>query len=353
MTNARADKRGKADNPWQLFGIDLAGIGRAWVEGWQEALRWPAFAWLRPRSVIEVTMPDGGRRMYANGHWLADDKSDTAAQYQAVVLPDNLLLSRQLTLPPLSGDDLQQALVFEVEGLTPFGMEGTVWGYRAIDHAGVKRVELVICSRAHAARQLVESAISGQDPEIWALDADEQPVVMQGFGERRRLVRERSQVRLVAVLGLLAALLSLTLVAVPVLDAHRRLSSAEQAYAQLQNRVSKVSSDREKLVNQATVAQAIADHLRQVPQPLLLLDLLSGVIPDTAYLERIDINGSHVRLVGQAENASSLMQILGKTKGFDNVQAPTAITRNSRTGKERFVIEFDLGASKSTTGGQS
>lgn len=353
MTNARADKQGKADNPWQLFGIDLTGIGRAWIEGWQEVLDWPAFAWLRPKSVIAVTMADSERRLYANGRWLSGDKKGVSAQYSAAVLPDSLLLKRQLNMPPLSSEDLHQAMAFEVEGLTPFGVDGTVWGYRASDRPGGKRVDLVIGARAHVERQLADAASSGR--EIWALGADGQPVVMQGFGERRRQVRERNQVRVVVILALLALVLSLALVAMPALEAHRSLASAERAYAQLQSKVSKVSKARESLVDQATVAQAVADHLQQVPRPLLLLQTLSGVIPDTAYLERLDIDGTHVRLTGQADNASGLMQILGKIPGFDNVQAPTAITRNARTGKERFVIEFDLQTpgAKLASGGKS
>ena len=151
---------------------------------------------------------------------------------------------------------------------------------------------------------------------------------------------ERSHLQRMAILlGLIPVLLILW-AAIPLVGDKLKLRQAEKALATIQNQTNAVDSQRSQLATQSDVLTAAAAYLIALPSPLAELDLLSEKIPDMAYLERIDINAQRTLLEGQADNAATLMQILSGVPQLTRVRAPSAITRNPVTGKERFMLEF-------------
>lgn len=51
------------------------------------------------------------------------------AQFEAVELPSDLFLARQLALPTMSSEQLAQAIELDVKTLSPFSSQDLVWGY--------------------------------------------------------------------------------------------------------------------------------------------------------------------------------------------------------------------------------
>ena len=42
-----------------LFGLDLAAVGRYFVDGWADAAAWPLFRWSNPQAPVRVIDADG------------------------------------------------------------------------------------------------------------------------------------------------------------------------------------------------------------------------------------------------------------------------------------------------------
>lgn len=325
-----------------LFGFDLRRIGRIWRDGWDEAFRWPALAWLSPQEAVRVLLPDGGELLRLGAASQAAPMGARPASV-AVVLPAESVLLRELRLPPLGGDELHQAIELEVLAASPFPAEHTAWGFEARAEASQVRVRLALAAQAHVAAAL-ESArprTTGHSPEVWA-DAAE-PIVLRGFGEARRFARERAaRRRILLALGAVLLLL-MALAATPVLQARQQVFDAQRRYGGLEGDVAEVVAARNALAVGNERAAAVRAHLDQRPDLPALLELLTRMLPDDAFLTRLEVQGRQVRIVGQARDAAQLMRTLGaQGSPFSEVRAPSAISRAGSSDRENFVIEFNV-----------
>lgn len=349
MSNSRGARQGATDNPWLFLGFDLRQIPALWIAGWKEALSWPVLAWLRVSPAIKVHFSDGTSADFVNGRILAQkpgSSSNLNTAFHALVLPENILLKRTLHLPKMSPADLRRTLQFEVDAVTPFDPAQTVWGFRSDEHqeGSVQRVDLVLTSSAYIDKLIAQMTLPVDlaKLEIWGMNAQSQPVTLIGFAEHRRARFIRRQVIQIVSLLLLIPLLVIAIAGVPMVAAHVRLSHAEAALAALESQSSVAEAQRSKLNAQGQSAQVVLNYLENPPRPLFVLNLLSEHIPDSAYLERLDMNAQHVVIKGQADNAAALTQTLGALPDLQNVHAPAAITRNPQNNKERFTLEFTV-----------
>jgi len=333
-------------SPWVFLGVDLARLPRLWMDGWREALASRWLSRLIPPEPVDVRFPSGECRRYRAGKW--EDCPGRPARHRAVMLDDATILTRRLEMPPLTGRDLERAVAFRVDALTPFGMEETAWGFMESSHAersrpgGQGRVVVALASIHDINRQIGESPEAGENPEIWASTDDGYPVVLRGYGEQRRYRGRRNRLIQAILWGMLALGLSLALFAVPAFEAKVRLAQAQASMATLQEKVQDIQAARERLVKRSGQAEQVALHLEGASEPLRLVDRLSALLPRTTYVEQLTVTGQHARMTGQSDNASALLGQLGDEPDFHNVRAPTGITRSRATGKDRFVIEFDF-----------
>lgn len=327
----------------ELFGLDLSRAWESFCQGWRDALRWPQLAWLSPEEPVRVLYPDGSLR-WRKGLSPEPASPGGESSCSAVVLPNDIVLHRDVVLPDLLSSDLLQALELQVQEHNPFG-DALAWGWRStLRTDGRINVRLAMISREHAALYLERmAAVAGnrQEVEVW-VDA-EKPVVIQGYGESRRersLLRRRAGI----VVGLLVVTASvLGLLATPFFLQRLRVFDAQHRQAALEIEVAPTVQAREELVRNLTRQAAINQHLSGYVELPLLLDRLTRVFPDDAYLSRLEVSGQQVRLAGFSSNAAGLIETLGSQSGFSDLRTPTAISR-SGDGRESFTADFSVQA---------
>jgi general secretion pathway protein L len=270
--------------------------------------------------------------------------------YVGLVLPDDLVLWRNLTLPGLLGDELDAAVRLEVDRLNPFPADELIWAQRTqtASDAG-QQVQLALTSTRlvadHLGKDSDKQRQSGLVPaamtEVWAQHPTTgQYMVFSGFGETarwQRTVRWRNVnlllVALIVAVGLAAAV-------TPSLQLRYRVQQANDEFTQLQTQAAPAVKAREQmsqLNNKVQQLQALVGE-RMVPEHVLLL--LTRYIPEDTYILVLDIKESTVNITGVTPNATALMQHLGKQPGITKVKAPNAARRERD--REVFNIEFVL-----------
>ena len=335
-----------ARDNFNLFGLDLRTVPDYLRQGWSEAMHWPFFRWLLPAEPVRLLLPDAADLVGGEAVWPAFALVEQATA-TAVVLPDDLVLRRRLRLPYLSGVALRQAMELEVRAASPFPLDAIVWGYRAAPAGQGVDVELAFAARAHVLGYLqqLQPTVDGSDPqqvpEVW-VDAG-WPLLLEGFGERRRQRRERR--RNMQMLGMVALclVLLLALAASPVLFQRAGVMEFNARFEAQSSEVTPVVADRDALGKRNLQLQTVAAYAEAHPDPRALLGKLSGLLPDTVYLTSLDIRGRAVTIGGVAENAASLMELLGAQPDFRDVRAPAAISRDPVSGRETFTVEFKHG----------
>ena len=129
---------------WELFGYDMRNLGRHWVGAWRDLL-WGYDSPVRQRLDDAVCLrSESGVACYQGGR-----PSDAGTPgHTAILLPEELVLTRTLSLPAVVEADLPAVLALEVSASSPFSAEDTGYGWQIVSRDEAKiQVMLVILSR--------------------------------------------------------------------------------------------------------------------------------------------------------------------------------------------------------------
>lgn len=323
--------------------MDLAALKTAFAKPWAKAHKWPILRWLDPDFPVRLWRDSGAQETWMAGQSVRPGAGH--AQFDAVELPSDLFLARQLALPAMSSEQLAQAIELDVKTLSPFSSQDLVWGYASnARQGGGILAHIALASRPQVDAYLAarKSQLSLGHCEVWAVTTPGMAVVLPGWSEtlrqRRRVVRRRMGFGLLALVVFLSAAALLT----PVAQLRLRAIEAAVAHSELQGRAAVQLAQREAMQQAVDRIGLIKNVLAERADGVLLLDTLTKILPDDTYLGTLDVTGLKVRIVGLTTNAAALMQSLGAQNGFRDVRAPVPAVRNPGATLENFNIEFQL-----------
>ena len=325
---------------WELFGYDMRSVGRHWYAAWRDMLLGYDSP-LRRRLDEAVSLEDeSGSRCYQAGEPIAD----TAANCAAILLPDELVLSRVLRLPLAVEGDLDAVLALEVNANSPFSAEDTGFGWHLVSRDDSHlNVLLVIVSRsaamAYLGKQFDLHDVNAR--EVW-VEAEGHMVVVHGFGEKDREQRYRR--RLVRASLMLAAILALILVMAGVSVAFKgaELSRIEALTQSTQDEAANASRMRAVVASANETISAANRLSRQYPNPHRELARLTALLEDQAFVERFSMNGIEIEIRGRGTEAAAMMQVLADQDEYAEVTAASPIRQVSDTGVELFHLKIRL-----------
>ncbi len=338
----------KVDSKVQLFGFDLGSFWHDLLSAWGAMARWPLFSWLRPKLPVRVLLPAGKLAVSGdlNSPPVHDEVGARSAKFEALVLPESLLLRRTLVLPKLESAEISAALSLEAQRLSPFAAEDLAWTYEIGPHGnGPEQIGLILCSRKLIARELdlVRPGLRSREPEIWVARLRGPGFVMlSGFGEARRQRLGEFWHWVGIVMAMLVFALLAALAMTPTIKLHLLSRQAMQAMTTLQQKASPVIAQRETLVRTGEQLAALAALAGTPLPPLQTLKLITETLPDDTSLFNLQVRGLNVSITGQTGNAAALMKQLGATPGLRDVKAPTPATKPLGAPRESFTIEFTL-----------
>ena len=334
--------------PTRFFGMDLGGLGQDLLTAWSGMLGWPLVSWLWPTSAVRLWLPAGGQALSRNLNTpcIMDESRARAARFEAVLLPENILLRRTLNLPQLQVAELHAALVLEIQASSPFPQDDLVWSHEVRPQGGNGlQAHVVLTSRKLINQHVIMlgAQFASQAPEIWVPSAIGPGfAVLPGFGEARRQRQGTAWRWASALLALVVLALLVALAVTPTVQLYLRSVQAAQAMAALQKKAGPVLEQRESLVRATEQLDGLAKLAGKPIPPLQALNLLTETLPDDTSLLGLQVQGLKVSITGQTANASALMKLLGSTPGLRDVKAPTPATKPLGAPKESFTIEFTI-----------
>jgi general secretion pathway protein L len=342
----------RAQTQARFLGLDLASLGRDLLAAWRGMLDWPLVSWLWPKSDIRVWLPDGATVLSRGLNTpLVHDKSRAgAARFEAILLPETLLLRRTLALPQLQAAEVQAALALEIQSLSPFAPGDVVWAHHISQQNGVGiQVQLVLSSRKLIAQHIAAAhpRLASQNTEVWVklsegTSAESGFVALTGYGGSRRAQQNTAwrwaSVLLVVLLVVLTAAMAIT----PTMRLYLKSMQASQALAVLAKKAVPVIEQRESLLRVTEQVVGLNKLVDRPVPPLQTLTLITQALPDDTSLLSLQIQGLKVTMTGQTANAASLMKQLGSTAGLRDVKAPVPATKPMGAPREQFTIEFML-----------
>lgn len=338
----------EARQQWSLFGFDVRKIAHYFRAGWRD------FLWSDSSivlgvidEVVSARDATGEVRYFRAGKQVDPRDSQDAALANAVVLPDELVLSKVLKVPVAAESDLESMLALEVNSSSPFPRADTCFGWLVTQRSATElHIQLVISSKS-AVMGHIASQSGGHDvdaQEVWA-QASGRMVMLAGFGETPRLTRNRR--RLVRMAALLAyCLLAIMLLAAVSAGAkYLELQKVRAIQEQVEQEAGDAVALRTALASAKTKIDVINGLLAEYPSAHRELKRLSALLDDDTWLGLADIQGSAIKIEGQSNDASAVMQQLLRQSAYSRVEAPVAI-RKVGPGSENFVLRISLAGSE-------
>jgi general secretion pathway protein L len=336
-------------NDARLFGLDLAPLGRDILTAWRGMLEWPAVSWLWPQPRLRLWLPDGqkARSRGPQTPALPDTGKGPAAHFEALVLPEDILLRRSLVMPSLAQAELQAALALQLQTLSPFPPEDMVWAceVQQSEDGKTQHIHAAISSRKLIAQHLatLPTEATLDDIEVWVPHLqDGHYAVASGFAENQRHRRSAAWRWVSAGLLVLALALVVGIVATPSLQLYLRSKQAEAALDALHRKALPVLAERESFTQVTDKLTQLGEHFNQSVAPRPVLQLITEALGDDTSLLSVQVQGHKVSLTGQTANASALMKKLDNLPGLRDVRAPAPATKPLGATRESFTIEFSM-----------
>lgn len=339
---------------WQWWSQELLGLV---PERWQERLR------RRGNQLFIVLHGDqcslsfgsfGQRETVASAALGADGEWPPAllevllgrmakAAQVILLLPEQQVLHKVLSLPAATEAGLNNVLRFEMDRHTPFTSEQVYFGFRILErdrrHQRLQ-VELLVVLRDYLDELLGRLDGLGVHPSVVTRDEGEARLsgksinLLPGGLLRSRSAGWRGNRRLQvgAALGLVL------LVGFPLLQQQQR---AERLAAELDapkaaaERAAAVRAELERL---EAGRNYLSEQQAQAGEALRMLNELTRLLPDSTWLSRFELSGERVRLEGESAEASALIGLLEQSETLQNVSYASPITSNPRTQKDRFSL---------------
>ena len=352
-----AEARRRIGNFWRWWSGELGAVFREQLPALRGGAGVPVLAFEGDEIVLVQPAPSSGERRI---DLRALDEARSRAAFRALLeaagetrgrvrlrLHRGESLSRRVTMPAATEENLRQVLSFEMDRLTPFPADEVYFDYRVASRdaaAGKLAVHLVI-----ARRDLVNSrverlrALGGNVQGVMAEDAPAGSEALDLLPSEQRGERETARERLVqrSLAGACVLLLALALL-IPIWRKRETVIAVQPLLVQAREQAEvagRLSTSLEREVNDYNFL--LARKYSSYPV-LAFVEELTRLLPDNTWLQQMTVNtsgrGREIQITGETSSSSKLIEILEQSKLLRNATPRGTVTRGSTPNSERFMI---------------
>lgn len=259
-----------------------------------------------------------------------------------VHVPPTRVLRRTLTLPLAAEKNLREVLAFEMDRHTPFRAEQVYYDFAVLgrDPAGRQlRTALALVTRKEVDPLLAALRQEGLEPK--ALHVGDDPVGGDGMNLlpiEGRARRARAQGWPDRALATLAVFLLSTAVALPFVQKLNAAARLEREVAAARQEAQTAGEVRKELERRVAEEQSLVGRRRARPSVIEVLDEVTRLLPDSTWLNRLELSNGRVRLRGESADASGLATLIEHSALLRDASFDASVTRDVRNEQERFVL---------------
>ncbi len=264
-----------------------------------------------------------------------------------LLLPQDKVLVKSLTLPLAAEENLQEVLAFEMDLHTPFTATKVCYDYLVTGRSGSDQtlaVDLVYSPRSVVDELLDSVSRHGVSVDVVTSYAGDGTNLrsVNLLPHDRRHSRRKSLHRLNLALAIACALLLVAAVTLPVAQKNAAIRSLEvqvEAAAADARASNQLRRDLEKM---ADASRFLASRKRSDILLVQVIDQISAILPDHTWITRLDISDTEIQLQGQSSASSSLISLIESSAMFQNVRFRSPVVQIANTDQDRFHLSADI-----------
>lgn len=249
-------------------------------------------------------------------------------------------VTRQLLLPAEPEAVLRAIARNKVEGLAPWPLAQCLWGMRVRPSAGDPRqvaVDVAVISRTAFEDMAAKLRQAGATVRMLGVKLADGATLAIDFGGEDQRRQARARAARVAMVAAAAAIAAAAYGGYKIYTSYAALSrlAAETAAAAAALRTPAGGAAETPLV---AAANSLREKRLQRPPAVALLDDVSALLPNTAYLEALVLSDGKLELKGQGADIPALIAILEASPLLKDLNFAAATERDQDSNANAFTL---------------
>lgn len=270
-----------------------------------------------------------------------------------VLLPAGSLLVRRLSLPVVAAANARSLMGFEIDRQTPFRADQVEYDCKLLPpEPGSKLVAVDLAVIPRDALQRWMQPLSALAGHLDAVDLA-QANGRAGYNLLPATARRAHDHKPWLInAGIVAASALMLLLAMAQLVDNRSLAvEGLQAEVEQQREQARATAKlRKSLDDAAAAANFLAEQKAQRPSMIELLRVLTELLPDDTFVERMSYSGDTLSISVQSGSAAKLVELLQSSPQLRNPALAGPIMPDPRSGKDRVTLTAQFGPAPAKEG---
>jgi general secretion pathway protein L len=265
----------------------------------------------------------------------------------ALLLTDTQFLVKQIELPLAALENLRQVLSFEMDRHTPFKADQVYFGFRTPQQDKSRNritVNLIVAPRPSVDEHVelltgwgipvqavyVAAPANGEDGTVNLVPSGYRATEPSGLG------------KLNLALFLLTLVLAIAAILIPIWQKRQAsieliplVEHAKQQAMETEN----IRHEQEKL---AAGYNFTLDKKQAVPPVVVVLDELSGLLPDDTWVQQLSLKGKELQIQGETGSSSKLIALIESSRIFHNSSFRSPLTKGGTPNSERYQLVAEV-----------
>lgn len=276
---------------------------------------------------------------------------DNSEARMVLCLPGEQSLSKRLTFPAATEENLRQVLAYEMDRQTPFKADQVFFDYRVVGRDLQRRrisVDLLLSPRREVEDLLHALQDRGLQPHaVDVLEANGE--VTQPRAHRvnllppdRRAKGNNRQWQLNVALAAVAVALLSAVMWQSLANKAETLKALEAQVAGARDDAMEARELRDQLADATEAANFLVRRKEQHPVLVDVIRSVTKVLPDDTWVRRFQLRGKDVILQGESEQASELIGLFEKATEFAGASMRSPVTSMPNSNVDRFNLEVTV-----------
>ena len=261
-----------------------------------------------------------------------------------VVLRSKHFLFRPLELPARAADFLEGIVRAQIDRLTPWSANEAVFGCSSPTKSGAERITAVVAATTRKVVMTYVEAVWGFHPAavaVWTDVADYDVGRVKVFEQKAPRHLDAERLSRALLIGLAAAgILSLLSMMSAVWMSDHLGTQQDELARQISQRRAAIHADGGR--SDRSPIAALERRKAETPASVIVLDALTQVLPDYAYVTELHLAGNKLQIIGITRDAPSLISLIEQSTHFTRATFYAPTTRATSDPGERFHIEVQI-----------
>ena len=280
----------------------------------------------------------------------------SGCRVELILRPDRFVF-RPLELPKQASEFLNGIVRAQIDRLTPWNANEAAFGWSKPVELGADRLTITVAAATLKSLKPYMDAISSNGPHSTAIfttlpEADAEPTPIKIWDQRARGGFDSMRIRRALLIVLAAAGLSTAAAILATATIGANLAAQQD---ELNSQIAKTRTAAGAAWKTAprsipAAQRALVRRKSEGPLSVIVLESLSQILPRHTYLTELRIEGNKLRMIGNTDDAPSLIGLMEKSGRFTRATFFAPTTRSQSQLGERFHIEAvikPLGSSSS------